>query len=243
MNAIETDRVAIRLERNQTKSFYKELTMNNKVACIFLCCVLCTAIAKADYIRSLEFVGETTVNPGATTTVSVFFRETVTAGEPLLLNDPTWGLTTANFTITRSASTGNNDITAAVKNTIFDGTTPVTFNASTASFPLFAILNTPTGSAGTTTSSLLLGTFNVTGGAIGSVATFTFNTPAANDFILGDGAPNGPLSVGASLGTLPSFTVTSVPEPASVFLVGMAGIGGLIARRWRKRRLQVSESR
>jgi len=197
-------------------------------ACVFLSLVICATSADAALIRSLQIEGNATVLPGGVNMVSVYFREVATAGETLLLTNPAIGLVNANFMINRSASTGNNNITGNAGNLIFESSGPFTFTNSTASFPLVALTNTPLGIGTATDARILLGTFNVTGGAINDSATFTVVTPTTNDFVFGNN-----LAVGDQLGSLPSITITAVPEPASfILLMGAASaVGG-----WRLRR-------
>lgn len=64
--------------------------------------------------------------------------------------------------------------------------------------------------------------------------SFLINTPvlADGDFVVRF----------ASAGTterimIDNFSITAVPEPTSLVLVGLAGAGGLVARRWRKKKL------
>jgi hypothetical protein len=206
---------------------------------IFYCAAVLIALscqtAKAAFVLSLELEGQTNVQPGAVTTISAYFRETTTAGEASRLSDVNFGLISANFGVTRTASTGNNNITASTSSSQFDGSGPLTFNASSADFPLTALLNTPVGvAAGANSFRILLGTFSVTGGTLGSNATFTIGQPLANDFILGDGILDvGPLSVGTQLSPV-SISITAVPEPSAIALLGIFG-GSVAFYRWKRR--------
>ncbi len=225
--------------------------MNFKTAGLFLLIVSYSAVAEAAVIYSLELVaqgntnpGTIQVNPASITTVSVFLRERVDGASILRLNDVNWGMATANFGVVRTASVGNNNITGLAKNTRFDVNSTLSFDPSTASFPLSVDALSPLvlGEAGTTTSRLFLGSFDVTGGTDGSSALFTVTQPAGGlNFTLGDGTGgNGPVFLDGSLGTLPSLTITAVPEPTSMLLVGMVGLGGFAARRWSNRRQKLA---
>jgi hypothetical protein len=202
----------------------------------FAVIALLCSIADAAVIYNFELEGQTNVQPGAVTTISAYFRETGTAGEPSRLSDVNWGLINANFGVTRTASTGNNNITASTANSQFDGSGPLTFNASSADFPLTALLNTPVGvAAGANSFRILLGSFSVTGGTLGSTATFTIGQPVANDFILGDGISDaGPLVVGTQLSPV-SISITAVPEPSSIALLGIVG-SSVAFISWKRRR-------
>lgn len=222
--------------------------MSIKLACLFLLMTSCAAVADAGFMYSLELEAQGNINPGtiqvdpaSVTTVSVFLRETVYGTDTLRLNNPNWGMATANFGVTRTG-TGSNSITGVAKNPLFDLNTSLLFDSASASFPLSVDAISPlvlgdTGSI--STSRLILGSFDVTAGSAGDSALFSFAPlVGGQNFTLGDDlSPDGaPVYLDGFLGTLPSLTISAVPEPISVLLFGMAGIGGITARRWGKRR-------
>jgi hypothetical protein len=211
--------------------------MNRTSYCVFAIIVFCSSIANAAIIAQFELEGQTTVQPGGSTAISVYFRETTTAGTPSILSNPNGGLVNANFSISRSLSTGNNRITSTTANPVFNDALPLTIAAdgSSADFPLYTLTNSPTGVAsGPNSFRILLGTFNVTGGPAGSTATFSTVQPGEFDFLLGDGVNDtGPLYVGLQLAPT-SISVTAVPEPTSVLLLLPFAVGAAVVC-WRKK--------
>lgn len=142
------------------------------------------------------------------------------------------GLTTANFGVNRTSGS-TTDITGGNGNASFDIAPPtVTFSASSATVeqealtgPVFATSSAPD------RRTVLLGAIQVTANSFGST-TFSLADflAGSDDFIIDDGI--GGLLFAADGGiTFGTLTITAVPEPSSLMLVGVVGFMAALRRR------------
>lgn len=147
------------------------------------------------------------------------------------------GLTTANFGVNRTSGT-TTDISNASGNAAFDfgGAPTVNFSASAATVeqevsvsPVFAT------SSAADRRTVLLGSIQVTANSLGSTTFSLADFLAGNDdFIIDDGiggllfVADDPLLNVLTFGTL---TITAVPEPSSLMLVGVVGCVAALRRR------------
>ncbi len=144
------------------------------------------------------------------------------------------GLATANFGVNRTSGT-TTDITNATGNASFDfnGGPTVSFNASSATVGQEILLNPPVfaTSAAADRRTVLLGSIQVTANSLGST-TFSLADflAGSDDFIIDDGL--GGLLFAADGGvTFGTLTITAVPEPSSLMLVGVVGCIAALQRR------------
>lgn len=142
------------------------------------------------------------------------------------------GLTTANFGVNRTSGTST-DITDANGNASFDIAPPtVVFNASAATVAQEAL----TGPVFATSSAadrrtVLLGSIQVTANAFGNT-TFSLADflAGSDDFIIDDGIGSLLFAADGSI-TFGTLTITAVPEPSSLMLVGVVGCIAALRRR------------
>jgi hypothetical protein len=205
----------------------------------FALTVFCGGTAEADFIYSLQIApASQVIAPNATTSVQVFLVESGTAGGgqvSMATNGLTAALVKLNWDTGGAAVLNNSDV---VGGTGFVQLTPGTTDtvnrvASLTQQVSFAAF-------GVTGTSVLLGTFTFTApNANDTVTNLTasqFNpTPGSDDFVLANGqvldgiTANGFASI--------STTVTAVPEPSSVALVGLCLAGAACQKRFFKKRV------
>jgi hypothetical protein len=206
--------------------------------------VLCIGFAvpaRADLIYSLSFDSSGTslgtsvsLTQGTSQTFNVFFHEVFTTPNvPLLdLAGGVNGLTTANFRVNRGG-VGGSAISGVAGNALFDANTP-TFTPTLATVEQEVIVNGPVFGTGSLVApgvrSVQIGSITVTAsGGVGDLNTFLladFNPGVGvNDVIIDNGVGGLAFSPDSVLnfGTL-SVTVSAVPEPSSLVLVGLLGV-------------------
>ena len=142
------------------------------------------------------------------------------------------GLTTANFGVNRTSGT-TSDITDATGNALFDIAPPtVVFNASSATVaqealtsPVFAT------SSAADRRTVLLGSIQVTRNSSDqTIFTLADFLAGSDDFIIDDLLGGLAFAADGSIG-FGTLTITAVPEPSSLMLVGVVGCVAALRRR------------
>jgi PEP-CTERM motif len=166
------------------------------------------------------------LNPGQTVTTGVY----VTATAPDVLNV----LSGANFVLTGTG--GNTTMTTFTSSNLF-GTNPGS--------PAGNVLNhaATSGFAAPVANRVRIGDLSFLAGSLGSVTTFSFSDPNStpgvdNMFatINGTGAAQSIDSLVFAGPSSVTFSVTAVPEPSSIALLAVSGIGAIAVRRYRNRK-------
>lgn len=147
------------------------------------------------------------------------------------------GLTTANFGVNRTSGT-TTDISNASGNAAFDfgGAPTVNFSTSAATVeqevsvsPVFAT------SSAADRRTVLLGSIQVTANSLGSTTFSLADFLADSDDIIIDNGIGGLLFVAddplLNVLTFGTLTITAVPEPSSLMLVGVVGCVAALRRR------------
>lgn len=173
---------------------------------------------------------------GSTINLDVFFDEVVTLGSShrLTLGPTGEGLINADFAIARSG-TGTSAVTAAAGNAGFDnggGPAVVLGPPTTVVQSIFAGNPQFATDIGGGTYRVQIGTLTITaGGSIGDSNLFSLQDLNANsNFVIDDGF--GSLSfVADSTINFGTFTISVVPEPSSLALVGLTCFGAAFLRR------------
>jgi hypothetical protein len=191
--------------------------------------------ASASFILRFEttapvLLGVAQFNVNSSNTVSLFLDDTLGLSGPLESN----GLVTANlgdltFLPLGVTLTGAGTILTATPNAAFDGLSTIgavngvgTQAVWTAAVD--AVSPAVFGSATSFGYSVLLGNFTVNPGSVlGGNGSLMITAPVFGDFALDNVG-----AIAVSSGT--PFAFTAVPEPTSLVLVGIAGVGGLVAR-------------
>lgn len=195
--------------------------------------------APANAAVQFDFVtgtGNYNVDPASTVTVQVFLRETLTGSSlsTLLEQD---GLFSGVARVSRTTSPSSPAIlTAAVRDATnfpdFDSSQVLVGNATAdvGGARFVAVNGTPLITDSPTVRRVFLGTVTVQGGTVPSeVSTFTVtDKPNSSDTLLFTDGTELDALIGQN-----TFTVTVVPEPATVAGLGFVASGGLFLRRRR----------
>jgi hypothetical protein len=204
----------------------------NRLMLAFFLMTSMAGVSRADLVYTFRFSPTTGFVAPGTQTIAIFLDETATA--PDVTNLATLGMGTANFSV--SSTTAPVVFTSATTGFVDDAS--LTFGFTDLTVPGVVTFNQTT----LTTASLVQGTLGTGDATIASIqlGTFTFDLlegqtttlstlaigPA--DFALNDG------TIISTIGSA-SYTITAVPEPTSLALVGMVGVGSLVAR-YRRRK-------
>lgn len=200
-------------------------------------CLIPSGWGYCDIIYNVSFSQTSaSLTAGSTIGLSVFFDEVVTGGDSHRLTTgpaPAAGLVNADFAIAR-AGTGTSAVTAAAGNAGFDNGPTVTLGPPTTVIQSI-LLNDPVFATdiGGGTYRIQIGTLTVTaGGNIGDSNVFTlqdFDTNAVS-FLIDDGFGSPSFAADAAI-NFGAFTLTVVPEPSSLALVGLTCFGATFLRR------------
>lgn len=199
-------------------------------------CIIPSGWGYCDIIYNVSFSQTSaSLTAGSTINLSVYFDEVVTGVDlHRLTTGGAEGLINADFAIARTG-VGTSAVTAAAGNAGFDNGggpavvlgPPTTFVQSIfAGNPQFAT------DIGGGTYRVQIGTLTITaGGSIGDSNLFSLQDLNANsNFVIDDGF--GSLSfVADSAINFGTFTLTVVPEPSSLALVGLTCLGATFLRR------------
>lgn len=219
--------------------------MNIRFAFVLAAAILLWGSSRvhADYF--LEFKPQSTFVLGGSTTVDVVLRETRTAGSTsaLATNATIYG----NFKFTWSGSAaytvsslqdhgiqGGRFFDNGGGASIIDLNTPSNYGTVEQLDAIPSASEDPLGTVNSSIeASLRLGSFVLSGGAVGETVSFQMEDFAAglDDIVLEDGTVlDGVIQYGNM-----DFSVSAVPEPSSMFALA-ALVGGVGIRQWRKRR-------
>ena len=209
---------------------------------IFVLSFASTSIAKADYF--LELVPQSSFTLGGSTIVDVILRETRAAGATSDLGTKatirgnfrfTWTGSTA-FTVSGLEDHGNQG------GRFFDnfGSSPIldlnsgAQYASAQQFDAIPEASDPLGTIGSSMEAMhRLGRFVVSGGAIGESINFQMvDFSGFEDIVLENGGSGIVLDGVIQYGNA-TFSVSAVPEPSSMLMIG-ALLGGVGIRHWRR---------
>jgi len=208
----------------------------NKIWFAFVAFALFTSSnASAALVYTFSFSpNAVSVSPG-TQTVDIFLNETASGMNTPLFSNSSFGLGTSNFIATLSGPTTFASATAGMNNG--DGFSSINVDTSIAGEVNFAQARLSLGTIATnslvdssvapntsTFNTIRIGTVSFVLGA-GESTTLSILTPTLGDFTYSDGSVTG-FSVPAGL----ALTITAVPEPTSMALVGVVGVAGLVAR-------------
>ena len=193
-----------------------------RLVILFLAILTTCESANAGFLLSWTPTSSTsTVLGGAAISANLVLTETVTTN----IND--FGVAGGSFTVTRA---GAGTLSLPVGNAAFDSST------AGGTDPMRTLDQTSILGVGLGSNSVILGSFSITPTSIGTgtLTVSAFGSPADIAVYTNNAGGSNTLSPGIFT-TAPTFayTVTAVPEPASILLVGLAGLGGLTARRFR----------
>ena len=219
--------------------------MNNRFAFVWTVVIILLGSSRAYADYFLEFKPQSTFVLGGSTTVDVVLRETRTAGSTSDL--ATKATIYGNFKFTWSGSTaytvsslqdhgiqGGRFFDNAGGSSIVDLNTPSNYGSVDQYDGVGPAPDDPLGTANSSIEATLrLGSFVLSGGAIGETVSFQMEDFALglDDIVLEDGTVlDGVIQYGNM-----DFSVSAVPEPSS--MIALAALaGGVGFRHWRKRR-------
>ena len=195
--------------------------------------VATAGLAQADLVYGFRFSPTTTLVLPGLQTIDIFLDQTATAPDSANLH--TVGLGTAIFTVNSSdptiSFTGTTGFVDGAEGGLVGASLDVS-NLGTAVFLQGSLLNPGTVASGTlatsgsaTFSTIRIGTvsFNLAAGQTTTLSSAPFTS---GDFGLADG------TVISSIAAA-SLTITAIPEPSSLALVGLVGFG---LAGWRRRK-------
>lgn len=130
---------------------------------------------------------------------------------------------------------GDTIISTFTKNSALFGTQGVPAGTTLNQGPLAAV---PFIQGNSVTGRVQIGTLSFTAGTVGSTTNYTFSDPAGGAVDNVTASLNGAtVALDTQVFASPAarFTVTAVPEPSSMALLALVGVGGVAARRFRKK--------